>query len=103
MGATIVGRDGGFAEAVVVQDQFAFKLPQDMDLETAGPLFCGGATVFTPLYEFNIKPTAKVGVVGVGGLGHLAIQFASKWGCEVTAFTRPSSEKEKLVKELGAH
>jgi uncharacterized zinc-type alcohol dehydrogenase-like protein len=51
----------------------------------AGPLMCGGITVFSPMLEFDVKPTHRVGVIGIGGLGHLAIKFLHAWGCEVTA------------------
>ncbi len=98
---TIVGRYGGFADTVRGQASWVFPLPDALDPLAAGPLFCGGATVYTPLAEFGIAPTDRVGVVGIGGLGHLAIQFASKWGCEVTAFTS-SEAKATEARELGA-
>lgn len=72
-----------------------------MDPAKAGPLFCGGITVFNPFVQLDIKPTDKVGVVGIGGLGHLALQFADKWGCEVTAFTS-NLDKTPELKKLGA-
>ena len=97
----IVGRHGGFAERVRVHWAWAVKLPDDLDPSKAGPLFCGGITVFNPLVQLDIKPTDKVGVVGIGGLGHLALQFADKWGCEVTAFTSDLSKTDEL-KKLGA-
>ncbi len=99
---TIVGRHGGFAEAVRAQASWTFPLPDALDPLKAGPLFCGGATVFTPFAEFGIEPTGRVGVIGIGGLGHLAIQFARHWGCEVTAFTS-SGSKAAEARELGAH
>lgn len=100
--ATIAGRHGGFADKVRAQALSVVPIPQGIDLSTAGPLFCGGITVFNPLVQFDIKPTSKVGVIGIGGLGHLALQFLNAWGCEVTAFT--SSEKKKVeALELGAH
>ncbi len=98
---TIVGRHGGFADRVRCHWQWAIKLPDSMDASKAGPLFCGGITVFNPFVQDNISPTAKVAVVGIGGLGHLALQFADKWGCEVTAFTTNLSKTDEL-KKLGA-
>lgn len=98
---TIVERHGGFAEKVRCNWDWAVKLPETMDASKAGPLFCGGITVFNPFVQNNIKPTDKVGIVGIGGLGHLALQFADKWGCEVTAFTSDLSKTDDL-KKLGA-
>ena len=84
---TIAGHHGGFADKVRARCASVVNLPRGIDLESTGPLFCGGVTVFNPLVQFDIKPTAKVGVIGIGGLGHLALQFSNAWGCEVTAFT----------------
>lgn len=99
---TIIGRHGGFADKLRVQDIWAIPLPEGIDSATAGPLFCGGVTVFTPFMEFDIKPTNRVGVVGIGGLGHLALKFAKAWGCEVTAFTSNLDKTDEL-KAMGAH
>ena len=99
---TIVGRHGGFADLVRVKSEWAIKLPKALNPETAGPLFCGGITVFNPIMQFNVKPTDRVGVIGIGGLGHMAVKFLNKWGCEVTAFTA-NSKKEQEVKDIGAH
>lgn len=98
---TIVGRHGGFADKVRADAAWVFDLPEDMDAKSAGPLFCGGITVFNPLVQNNIQPGSRVGVVGIGGLGHLALQFCDKWGCEVTAFST-SNDKEQEARELGA-
>jgi alcohol/geraniol dehydrogenase (NADP+) len=98
---TIVNRHGGFADKVRCNWDWAIKLPDSMDVSKAGPLFCGGITVFNPFVQNNISPTDKIGVVGIGGLGHLALQFADKWGCEVTAFTTNLSKTDEL-KKLGA-
>ncbi len=98
---TIVERHGGFAERVRCNWDWAVKLPDELDISKAGPLFCGGITVFNPFVQNNIKPTDKVGIVGIGGLGHLALQFADKWGCEVTAFST-SPDKADEAKSLGA-
>src|SRR6266851_2872785 len=80
---TMVGRYGGFADRLRVQWTWARPLPDTLDLAKAGPLFCGGITVFSPLLLHNLSSTARVGIIGIGGLGHMALQFANKWGCEV--------------------
>jgi uncharacterized zinc-type alcohol dehydrogenase-like protein len=99
---TIVGRHGGFADRVRVQWTWARPLPGELDAEKAGPLLCGGLTVFNPLSVYSIPPTARVGVIGIGGLGHMALQFAAKWGCEVHAFTTTEA-KASEARALGAH
>ena len=98
---TIGGRHGGFADKVRAQARAVIPLPESIDSTKAGPLFCGGITVFNPLVQFNINPTSEVGVVGIGGLGHLALQFLNAWGCKVVAFTS-SESKEKEALSLGA-
>ncbi len=100
--ATIVGHYGGFAEKVRAAANSVIPIPEGIDPESAGPLFCGGITVFNPLVQFNIKPTDKVAVIGIGGLGHMALQFLHAWGCEVTAFTS-SEDKRNEALRLGAH
>ena len=100
--ATIVAHHGGFADKVRANFASVIKLPDSIDMESAGPLFCGGITVFNPLVQFDIKPTEKVGVIGIGGLGHMAVQFLNAWGCEVTAFTSSEKKKTEALK-LGAH
>ncbi|WP_440056021.1 NADPH-dependent aldehyde reductase Ahr [Pseudoalteromonas sp. T1lg65] len=99
---TIVSHHGGFADKVRAQASSVVVLPDGIDATTAGPLFCGGITVFNPLVQFNVEPTDKVAVIGIGGLGHLALQFLNAWGCEVTAFTS-SESKAQEAKEMGAH
>jgi uncharacterized zinc-type alcohol dehydrogenase-like protein len=76
-------------------------VPEAIPTEGAGPLFCGGITVFNPIVQFGVKPTDRVGVVGIGGLGHMALQFLDAWGCEVTAFTS-SPGKANEARRLGA-
>ncbi len=98
---TVVGRHGGFADVVRADAASVDKLPEELDAKTAGPLLCGGMAVFGPLVELGVSPTSSVAVVGIGGLGHLGLQFARAWGCHVTAFT--SSGKEQEAIELGAH
>ena len=100
--ATIVGRQGGFASHVTARQDWAIPLPEGMDPAVAGPLFCGGITVFAPLIDEAVSPTAHVAVIGIGGLGHLALQFARAWGCEVTALTTTLAKAEE-AKHFGAH
>jgi uncharacterized zinc-type alcohol dehydrogenase-like protein len=99
---TIVGRHGGFGDIVRCQAEWAIPLPDGVDLAKAGPLFCGGITVFNPIVQFDVRPTDRVGVIGIGGLGHLAVQFLAKWGCDVTAFTSTNAKADE-AHQLGAH
>jgi len=100
--STIVGRHGGFADRVRARWEWAIPLPSALDPVSSGPLFCGGITVFNPIVQCGIRPTDRVGVVGIGGLGHLALQFLNKWGCEVVAFTSSEAKRDEALK-LGAH
>lgn len=100
--STIVGRHGGFADKVRASAASVVLLPEGVDPASAGPLFCGGITVFNPLVQYGISPNARVGVVGIGGLGHMALQFLNAWGCEVTAFTSSAAKREEAL-SLGAH
>ena len=100
--STIVGRHGGFADKVRCNAAWAIPLPAGLDPRKAGPLFCGGITVFNPILELGVKPTDRVGVIGIGGLGHLALQFLNAWGCEVTAFTSSDGKHDEAVR-MGAH
>jgi alcohol/geraniol dehydrogenase (NADP+) len=98
---TIVGRYGGFASKVRSHQNWTIPIPDDLDAAKAGPLLCGGITVFNPIVQLGIKPTDRVGVIGIGGLGHMALQFLNAWGCDVTAFST-SPDKEAEAKQLGA-
>jgi alcohol/geraniol dehydrogenase (NADP+) len=99
---TLVNRHGGFANRIRCHWVWAIPLPEKMDAAKAGPLFCAGVTVFNPIMLAGVKPTDRVGVIGIGGLGHLAVQFLNKWGCEVNAFTSTDSKHDE-ARELGAH
>lgn len=99
---TIVGHRGGFAERVRAHWVWTIPLPDGLDIISAGPLLCGGITVFSPLLTFNINPTQHVGIVGIGGLGHMGLKFARAWGCEVTAFTSNESKADE-ARSFGAH
>jgi D-arabinose 1-dehydrogenase-like Zn-dependent alcohol dehydrogenase len=92
---------GSFASHAVWKESWLFRLPEGMTDAEAAPLMCGGATVFNALSSYDIKSTDRVGIMGVGGLGHLAIQFAAKKGCDVVVFSGSDSKKEEAQK-LGA-
>lgn len=98
---TIVGRHGGFADRLRARQTFCIKLPDHMNPVNAGPLFCGGITMFNPLIQLNVRPTDRVGVIGIGGLGHMGLMFLKHWGCHVTAFST-SPDKQAEAMELGA-
>lgn len=98
---TIFGNYGGFAERIRTHWLWTIPLPDGLKSADAGPLFCAGITVFSPLMEYAIKPTDRVAVFGIGGLGHLALQFYKAWGCEVTAFSSTEAKYEE-IKTLGA-
>ena len=89
--ATIVGHHGGFASHVRSHWAWTIPLPEGTNFSESGPLLCGGITVFNPLVMYA-KPTSHVGIVGIGGLGHMGVKFAAAYGCEVTAFTSSESK-----------
>ncbi|MGA9068826.1 MAG: NAD(P)-dependent alcohol dehydrogenase [Terracidiphilus sp.] len=99
---TCVHRHGGYADRVRANSRFVIPIPDALESESAAPLLCGGITVYNPLRTHGINPSSRVGIVGIGGLGHLAIQFARVFGAEVTAFST-SAAKEEEAHALGAH
>ena len=99
--ATIIGHRGGFASHVRAHWAWTFLLPEKLNFADAGPLLCGGITVFSPLAMY-VKPTDRVGIVGVGGIGHMAVKFAAAYGCDVTAFTSTQNKFDE-AKGFGAH
>ena len=92
---------GGYSERVVVSDRFVVRVPDSLDMAAAAPLLCAGITTYSPLVHYGVKPGHKVGVVGMGGLGHMGIKFAKALGAEVTVFTR-SDNKVAEAKRQGA-
>jgi alcohol/geraniol dehydrogenase (NADP+) len=102
MEGTCLRRHGGYADRVRANARFVVPIPEALKSENAAPLLCGGITVYNPLRELHVNPSSRVGVIGIGGLGHMAIQFARVFGAEVTAFST-SPTKEKEAKALGAH
>lgn len=93
---------GSFATHAVWREAFLFNIPDSMSDEVAAPMMCGGATVFNALHAYNVQPSETVGIMGVGGLGHLAIQFAAKMGCHVIVLSGSDRKKDEALK-LGAH
>src|ERR1700678_4645605 len=99
---TCVHRNGGYADRVRINARFVIPIPEALKSEHAAPLLCGGITGYHPLRTHGINPSSRVGVIGIGGLGHLAIQFARTFGAEVTAFST-TANKEDEARKLGAH
>lgn len=98
---TIAGHHGGFASRVRSHWSWAVPLPEGLDVAESGPLLCGGITVFNPLAMYAV-PTSRVGIVGIGGLGHMGVKFAAAYGCDVTAFTSSESKFDE-ARGFGAH
>jgi uncharacterized zinc-type alcohol dehydrogenase-like protein len=101
MESTCVTQYGGYASSFRCDAKFAVKIPDRLSSEKAAPLMCGGVTVYQPLRFYNVTPNQKVAVIGIGGLGHLAVQFLDAFGCEVTAISS-SVQKKQEAEELGA-
>jgi len=98
---TIVGHRGGFASHIRSHWAWAIPLPDKLNFAEAGPLLCGGITVFAPLAMYA-SPTSRIGIIGIGGLGHMAVKFAAACGCDVTAFTSSESKFDE-AKGFGAN
>ena len=92
---------GGYSTFVVVDEDFVLSIPPSIDLAEAGPLLCAGITTYSPLRHWSVAPGKKVAIAGLGGLGHLAVQFATKMGTDVTVVTT-SPEKEQDARRFGA-
>ncbi|MGZ4905002.1 MAG: NAD(P)-dependent alcohol dehydrogenase [Halobacteriota archaeon] len=92
---TCVRRPGGFADSIHIDSRFTFPIPASLDSRSAAPLLCAGLTVYAPMRRFDVQPYHRVGIVGLGGLGHVAVQFAHAIGCEVVVFsTHPDKEDD---------
>ncbi len=92
---------GGYSKHLVVREEFTLKVPDSLDLSKAAPLLCAGITTYSPLRTWNIGPGSRVGVVGLGGLGHMAVKLAVAMGADVTVISR-SASREAEAKRLGA-
>jgi uncharacterized zinc-type alcohol dehydrogenase-like protein len=93
---------GGYSESIVVDEAFALRVPRNMDLAAAAPLLCAGITTYSPLRHWNGGKGKRVGIVGLGGLGHMAVKFANAFGARVVLFTTSPNKAEDAVR-LGAH
>ncbi len=98
---TCVGRNGGYADSIRVNARFAVRVPASLESENVAPLLCGGITVYNPLRNHGVRPSSRVGIIGIGGLGHMALQFARAFGAEITAFST-SKDKAAEARALGA-
>ncbi|CDS08739.1 hypothetical protein LRAMOSA10100 [Lichtheimia ramosa] len=96
------GTNNGYAYAAVCDGRFVYKIPKSIEAKYAGPLMCAGSTVFSAMYGANLSPTARIAILGIGGLGHLGLQFARAWGCHVVAISS-GRDKEAEALKFGAH
>ncbi|MEH7120367.1 NAD(P)-dependent alcohol dehydrogenase [Neobacillus vireti] len=88
---------GGYSQKIVVKDKFVVRIPDSMDLAVASPLLCAGITTYSPMKNWNVGPGKKVAIVGMGGLGHLAVQYAHTLGAEVTVLSQTMNKKEEAI------
>jgi len=93
---------GGYSDSIVVDEAFVLRVPKQLDPAATAPLLCAGITTYSPLRHWNVKKDQKVGIVGLGGLGHMGVKFANAFGAHVVLFTT-SSKKTEDAKRLGAH
>jgi alcohol dehydrogenase (NADP+) len=93
---------GGYSEGIVVDQRFVLRIPSNLDLAAAAPLLCAGITTYSPLRHWNVTEGKKVGIVGLGGLGHMGVKFARAFGAQVVVFTTSPSKREDALR-LGAH
>lgn len=92
---------GGYSNTIVVKEAFVLKVPENLDLAAVAPLLCAGITTYSPLRHWKVGKGSKVGIVGLGGLGHMGVKFAKAFGAEVVVFTTSPSKKEDALR-LGA-
>lgn len=99
--STCIGHHGGLADAIRTDARFVYPIPDALPSAAAAPLLCAGATVYAPMRRYALHPAMRVAVLGIGGLGHLALQFAAAFGCEVSALSS-SPDKEEEARGFGA-
>ena len=93
---------GGYSNKFVINENYAVKIPANLDMAAVAPLLCAGITLYSPLRHWNVKPGMKVGIIGLGGLGHMGVKLAAAMGANVTVFSH-SQSKEADAKAFGAH
>lgn len=93
---------GGYSKQIVAREEFVLRVPKTLDLSRAAPLLCAGITTYSPLRAWNVGPGKRVGVIGLGGLGHMAVKLAAGMGAEVTVISRSDKKRADALK-LGAH
>ncbi|WP_144761759.1 NAD(P)-dependent alcohol dehydrogenase [Curtobacterium sp. 9128] len=89
---------GGYSEAVVVNEDFVLRVPESLDIEKVAPLLCAGITTYSPLHHWGVGPGSKVAVIGMGGLGHMAVKIAVAMGAEVTVLSQTTSKQEDSLR-----
>merc|ERR1719506_2449261 len=92
---------GGYSQRIVTDESYCLHMPTNLDLAAATPLLCAGITTYSPMKHQNLKSTDKFGVIGLGGLGHMALKFAKAWGCQTTVISRGNGKRESSM-ALGA-
>ncbi len=92
---------GGYSDKIVVKEHFVLKVPENLDIKAVAPILCAGVTTYSPLKHWKVEAGNKVGIIGMGGLGHMAVKLATAMGAEVTVFST-SEEKEADAKKFGA-
>jgi len=92
---------GGYSDSIVVDEHFVLRVPSNLDLSRAAPLLCAGITTYSPMRRWGVKKGKKVGVIGLGGLGHMGVKFANALGAHVVVFTTSANKKEDALR-LGA-
>lgn len=89
---------GGYSKFIVVQEDFVLSIPDNIPLDVAAPLLCAGITTYSPLHHWNAGPGKKVAILGMGGLGHMAVKIASAMGADVTVLSHSDNKKEDSLK-----
>jgi uncharacterized zinc-type alcohol dehydrogenase-like protein len=93
---------GGYSEGIVVDEHFVLNIPENLNLAAVAPLLCAGITTYSPMRHWKVGPGKKVGIVGLGGLGHMGVKFARAFGAHVVVFTTSESKRQDALR-LGAH